>query len=102
MIEKLCQRIYFPSEPVPAGSITLMHGLLYFIIRDYLHDDDDALALFDCASYVDLCEQNFRLGLQSHEIIVNPTLEKAQALLIAVSTGPVADRCGSHTHLNNR
>ncbi|KAK2800055.1 hypothetical protein FQN51_006294 [Onygenales sp. PD_10] len=83
-IERLCQKVYFPSDPIPAGSITLMHGLLYYIIRDYHHLGDATLADSDCTLYADLCEKSFRLGLKSYDMIVNPTLEKVQALLIGV------------------
>ncbi|QSS49462.1 C6 transcription factor [Histoplasma capsulatum var. duboisii H88] len=83
-IEKLCQKIYFPSEPITAGSITLLHGLLYFIIRDYIHIGDTSLPQPDCAIYADMCEKNFVQGLKSYDIFVSPTLEKVQALLIGV------------------
>ncbi|KAL2359088.1 hypothetical protein RJZ56_008078 [Blastomyces dermatitidis] len=83
-IEKLCQKVYFPSEPITAGSITLMHGLLYFIIRDYMHGGDSSLSQSDCTLYADICEKSFVQGLKSYEMFVGPTLEKVQALLIGV------------------
>lgn len=84
-IERLCQKIYFPSEPITAGSITLMHGLLYFIIRDYIHIGDTSLTHSDCALYADMCEKSFVSGLKTYDMLVSPTLEKVQALLIGVS-----------------
>ncbi|PGH36814.1 hypothetical protein GX50_00271 [[Emmonsia] crescens] len=83
-IERLCQKIYFPSEPITAGSITLMHGLLYFIIRDYIHIGDTSLTHSDCALYADMCEKSFVSGLKTYDMLVSPTLEKVQALLIGV------------------
>ncbi|OAX81844.1 hypothetical protein ACJ72_03809 [Emergomyces africanus] len=83
-VERLCQKIYFPSEPITAGSITLMHGLLYFIIRDYIHIRDTSLSHSDCTLYADMCEKRFLLGLKSYDMFVSPTLEKVQALLIGV------------------
>ncbi|XHG01002.1 hypothetical protein AWENTII_004408 [Aspergillus wentii] len=81
-IESLCQKIYFPSEPIPAGSLTLLHGLLYIVIRDYMHEKDSDLP--DCESYAALCERRFTAGLKSYEMTVNPTLEKIQALFLGV------------------
>ncbi|KKK25394.1 hypothetical protein P175DRAFT_0530702 [Aspergillus ochraceoroseus IBT 24754] len=83
-LESLCQSIYFPIETIPPGSMTLLHGLLYFIIRDYMHERDPDLARFDLASSEAFCEKNFSHGLNSYQMVVYPTLEKVQALLIGV------------------
>lgn len=90
-MESLCQSIYFPSDPIPAGSLTLLYGLLYFIIRDYLHEDDPDLAKFDASGYCKLCENRFATGLKNFEMVTDPTLEKLQALLLGVSQ-PVSRR----------
>ena len=84
-IESLCQSIYFPSDPIPAGSLILLHGLLYYVIRDYLHEGDPDLAKFDVSTYAKVCENRFSTGLKSYEMMVDPTLEKIQALLLGVS-----------------
>ncbi|KAL2813878.1 fungal-specific transcription factor domain-containing protein [Aspergillus granulosus] len=83
-LESLCQSIYFPLEPVSTGSTTLLHGLLYFVIRDYIHDGDPDLARFDLSSSKAFCERNFSAALNSYQMMVDPTLEKVQALLIGV------------------
>ncbi|KAL3469756.1 fungal-specific transcription factor domain-containing protein [Aspergillus californicus] len=83
-LEKLCQSIYFPFEPIAAGSTTLLHGLLYFVIRDYMHEGDPDLARFDLESSKSFCERSFFAGLNSSQMMVDPTLEKVQALLIGV------------------
>ncbi|KAL4877071.1 C6 transcription factor [Aspergillus karnatakaensis] len=83
-LETLCQSIYFPLEPIPAGSITLLHGLLYFVIRDYIHEGDPDLARYDLISSKAFCERSFSAGLNSHQILAEPTLEKVQALLIGI------------------
>ncbi|KAE8153780.1 hypothetical protein BDV25DRAFT_168297 [Aspergillus avenaceus] len=83
-IEALCQSIYFPLNPVPAGSLTLLYGLLYYIIRDYLHEGNPDLARFDLLSSAQACERRFYAGLNSYEMMEYPTLEKIQALLIGI------------------
>lgn len=84
-VEALCQKIYFPSEPIPAGSTTLLYGLLYYVIRDYMHEEDSELSGFDCASHAESCLRKFNEDLRSFEMGINPTLEKVQAMFIAVS-----------------
>ncbi|KAL3442450.1 fungal-specific transcription factor domain-containing protein [Aspergillus insuetus] len=83
-LESLCQSIYFPLEPVSTGSLTLLHGLLYFVIRDYMHEGDPDLARFDLPSSKAFCERSFSAGLNSYQMMVDPSLEKVQALLIGV------------------
>ncbi|KAE8375755.1 C6 transcription factor [Aspergillus bertholletiae] len=83
-VESLCQSIYFPVNPVPAGSLTLLYGLLYYIIRDYLHDGHPELARYDLSSSAKTCERRFYLGLNSYELMADPTIEKIQALLIGI------------------
>jgi hypothetical protein len=84
-LEALCRKIYFPSEPIPGGSTTLLYGLLYYVIRDYLHEMDPDLSAFDCDSYARVCQRQFDLEMKNFEAWSNPTLEKVQAMLIAVS-----------------
>ncbi|KAL1957349.1 hypothetical protein VTO42DRAFT_6138 [Malbranchea cinnamomea] len=83
-IESLCQKIYFPSKPIPGGSTTLLYGLLYYAIRDYMHEEDPELSVYDCAAYAELCERQLNLDLKNPDLGLSPTLEKVQAMLIAV------------------
>ncbi|KAB8069549.1 C6 transcription factor [Aspergillus leporis] len=83
-VESLCQSIYFPLNPVPIGSLTLLYGLLYYIIRDYLHEGHSDLSQFDLSSSANLCERRFYSGLNSYEMMADPTIEKIQALLIGI------------------
>ncbi|OJJ57176.1 hypothetical protein ASPSYDRAFT_134130 [Aspergillus sydowii CBS 593.65] len=83
-LESLCQSIYFPIVPVPSGSTTLLHGLLYFVIRDYIHEGDPDLARYDLSSSKSFCERSFSAGLNSPQMLADPTLEKVQALLIGI------------------
>ncbi|PWY94231.1 C6 transcription factor [Aspergillus sclerotioniger CBS 115572] len=101
-VESLCQSIYFPLNPVPAGTLTLFYGLLFYIIRDYLHAEDPDLARFDLQSSLKICEHYFATGLSMPEIMVDPTLEKVQALLLGVmkaQEGFDIQRCWSYLSL---
>lgn len=83
-VESLCQSIYFPLFPMPSGSLPFLHGLLYFIIRDYLHEENRDLAQFDLLAHMKFCERHFSAALSSYEMVMAPTVEKVQALLIAI------------------
>ncbi|KAL1615714.1 hypothetical protein SLS54_008844 [Diplodia seriata] len=83
-LEKLCQKIYFPSDSVAPGSLTLMHGILFFTLRDYITENDNALSNWDLHTYAELCEHNFYQCLERYESLVVPTLENIQSLMLAV------------------
>ncbi|GME53107.1 C6 transcription factor [Neofusicoccum parvum] len=84
-LEGLCQKIYFPSDSVTPGSLSLMHGILFFTIRDYITENDNALSQWDLPAYADLCERNFYRCLETYESLVIPTLENIQSLLLAAT-----------------
>lgn len=69
---------------MPDGSLTLLHGLFYYIIRDYLHEGHPDLARYDLMASMDFCERQFTSDLNNLWIATHPTLEKVQALLIGV------------------
>ncbi|OJD36814.1 c6 transcription factor [Diplodia corticola] len=84
-LEKLCQKVYFPSDSVTPGSLTLMHGLLFFTLRDYITENDTALSNWDLPVFAELCEHNFYQCLERYESLVVPTLENIQSLLLAAT-----------------
>ncbi|KAH0382968.1 putative C6 transcription factor, partial [Aureobasidium melanogenum] len=81
-LEALCQKVYFPLEPPPAGSMTFFYGFLYFVVRDYWSQQDPALREYDAQAIIDLCETRFCAGLESFETLTVPVLPNIQALLI--------------------
>jgi len=83
-IERLCQKVYFPSEEFPWGSMALMHGVLCRVIEEFAQHKDPTLTDYNLHDCVDLCETNFQQCLESHESFFIPTLENIQALFLAV------------------
>jgi len=84
VLETLCQKVYFPLEPPPAGSMTFFYGFLYFVIRDYWSQQDPALREYDAQAMIDLCETRFCAGLEKFETLTVPVMPNIQALLLGV------------------
>ncbi|KAI4850065.1 hypothetical protein E4T44_02967 [Aureobasidium sp. EXF-8845] len=82
VLETLCQKVYFPLEPPPAGSMTFFYGFLYFVIRDYWSQQDPALREYDAQAVIDLCESRFCAGLEKFETLTVPVMPNIQALLL--------------------
>ncbi|KAL4948936.1 hypothetical protein BDW69DRAFT_175501 [Aspergillus filifer] len=82
LLETLCQRIYFPSERVSLGSLTLMHGLLWEQGQYLSTEHDSQFSYPDMSHWIDVCEKNFYLGIESYEVLTSQSLENAQALAL--------------------
>ncbi|KAF2136053.1 uncharacterized protein K452DRAFT_148698 [Aplosporella prunicola CBS 121167] len=81
LLEKLCRKIYFPSEPLPSGSVALLQALVFYIVSDLISAHDPLTEQFDCAAYAELCERNFSSALSTYETLAIPTLENVQVLM---------------------
>ncbi|KAK6540167.1 hypothetical protein TWF694_008988 [Orbilia ellipsospora] len=83
-LEKLCQSVYFPTEPVTLGQLTTMHGLLLFLLQEYVALADPILNGWDADAFIKLCEKNLHIGCQSYEIHAVPHIDNVKALLLGI------------------
>lgn len=85
-LEKLCQRIYFPTEAVSLASLTLMNGMFYYLITELLFQDEyGACVGYDLKGLRDQAELNFHRGVETYEVFASPSLESAKVFMLAVS-----------------
>ena len=85
LLESLCQRVCFPTEPISIGHVTMMHGILYFILKEYISLSDPICTEHDLKSYMGKCEQKLHAGIETYEVLAVPTFENIFALTIGVS-----------------
>lgn len=64
--------------------MTFLYGLLFYVIRDYMSQQDPVLDGYDGQAYVDMCEARFCAGLERFETLTVPVLQNIQALMIGV------------------
>lgn len=83
-LETLCQRIYFPVNPLSTGELTLFHGMLYFSMWELQCTPGSGLSPDEVQRYRDICWTNFQAGLDTHELAAIPTYENTLALTMAV------------------
>lgn len=94
-LEKYCQKVYFPTEPVSIAVLTLVNGMLLYNIRDLHYTGNHG----PCENY-DLeplraqADRNFQLGVETYEMFAHPSLESAKVLMLAVGSHLVS--CGKH------
>ncbi|GJN85500.1 hypothetical protein PLIIFM63780_009067 [Purpureocillium lilacinum] len=82
-LETLCQRIYFPVNPLSTGELTLFHGMLYFSMWELQCAPGSGLSPDEVQRYRDICWTNFQAGLDTHELAAIPTYENTLALTMA-------------------
>ncbi|KAJ6438140.1 retrovirus polyprotein [Purpureocillium lavendulum] len=82
-LEILCQRIYFPVNPLSTGELTVFHGMLYFSMWELQCTPSSGLSADEVQRYRDICWTNFQAGLDTHELAAIPTYENALALTMA-------------------
>ncbi|KFZ20536.1 hypothetical protein V501_00068 [Pseudogymnoascus sp. VKM F-4519 (FW-2642)] len=82
-LESLCQRIYFPVNPLSTGELTVFHGVLYFSMWETESTARSGLEAEEVRRYRDICWTNFQAGLEPHELVAIPTYENTLALTMA-------------------
>jgi Fungal specific transcription factor domain len=88
ILENLCKKVYFPTRSFSKGEVTLVNGLLFYLLDAYSKENDSDLSSSDSATYSELCEKNFCDGIQDYECLVTPSLENIQCLMMGVSHHP--------------
>jgi len=84
-LERLCQSVYFPTEPVSIASVTLVNGMIHYLIKELMFDGDYGLCKgYDLKILSDQAEQNFHLGVETYEILAHPSHESVKVLMLAV------------------
>lgn len=85
-LERLCQQVYFPTEPVSLASLTLMNGMLLYMIKELLFEGNYGICRdHDLKALHDQAERNFHLGVETYEIFAYPSLDSAKVLMLAAS-----------------
>ena len=62
-----------------------MHGVLYFILKEYITLKHPLCKEYDLESYLAKCEQNLNSGLESYDVLAVPSFENIFALTMGVS-----------------
>lgn len=84
LLERLCQKVYFPTRDVSVGDVAAMHGVLYWLIKEYISRDDAFCKRFDLQTHFKNCKVRFQADIQNHNVITVPSFENVIALVMGV------------------
>ncbi|KAM3420829.1 hypothetical protein BST61_g4070 [Cercospora zeina] len=84
-LETACRAAYFPTEPLSAGQVAVMHGMLYYLLWEWKSRPEDIPppSNMDFDSMMKLSESNFELALRTYDVLAYATRDNTMALYIA-------------------
>ncbi|KAF5865898.1 hypothetical protein ETB97_001966 [Aspergillus alliaceus] len=80
LVERLCQRVYFPTEPISTGHLASMYGILLPILKEFTILQNPLCQRFDLKAYATRCGQDFNNLVESYDVMAVPSLENIFAL----------------------
>lgn len=86
LIEHLCQKVYFPTEPASIGQIASVQGLLHLILREYEITQQPLGKEWNTKQLRIQAGRNFDLAIESFHLLTVPSFENVLALTLAVRT----------------
>lgn len=84
-VETLCQSVYSTSKSASVGEIASMHGVLFFVLKEFIAMEDQLCQKFNLATYLELCEDNFVAAMETYEVLAVPSFENILALTMGVN-----------------
>ncbi|KAK5055930.1 hypothetical protein LTR84_012480 [Exophiala bonariae] len=83
-INALCQDLFFPAEPCTIATFITTHTALYYLFRDLPLKDMEVLNLnsSEVKSLVEMCVKNAQVAFRNLRLVMDPTYENLQALMI--------------------
>lgn len=83
----LCKDLYFNTEDFSTTDLILVNGTLYFIFRTYsIHLSSDKNKTKDLDKYTSMFAQNLEALIGELSLMLEPSDENIEALLLGVST----------------
>ncbi|RAH48306.1 fungal specific transcription factor domain-containing protein [Aspergillus brunneoviolaceus CBS 621.78] len=83
VLEDLCYGVYATSAP-SAGQIASTHGVLLFVLKEYVAMNDDLGQRVDLNAHLNECEHMFVAALEHYEVLVIPSFENILALTMGM------------------
>ncbi|KAE8402964.1 hypothetical protein BDV37DRAFT_272511 [Aspergillus pseudonomiae] len=82
LVERLCQRVYFPTEPISTADLASMHGILLTLLKEFTILGNSLCQRFDLKAHMSTCEQNFNTLVESYDVLAVPSFESIFALIM--------------------
>ncbi|PYH46369.1 fungal specific transcription factor domain-containing protein [Aspergillus saccharolyticus JOP 1030-1] len=84
LFEDLCQKVYSPTSQSSAGQIASTHGVLIFVLKEYIAINDELRERFDLATHLAHCEEIFVAALEAYDVLLVPSFENILALTMGM------------------
>lgn len=71
---------------ITVGQVTSMHGIVLFLIKEYIAMKDTLCQEYDLTDSLSQCERNFISTLETYDVLAFPSFENILALVMGVSS----------------
>ncbi|OGM48383.1 hypothetical protein ABOM_003361 [Aspergillus bombycis] len=82
LVERFCQRVYFPTEPISTAHLAGMHGILLTLLKEFTILRNSLSQKFDLKTHISMCEHNFNTLVESYDVLAVPSFESIFALIM--------------------
>ncbi|KAL2832879.1 hypothetical protein BDW59DRAFT_157024 [Aspergillus cavernicola] len=82
LVERLCQPVHSPHQPLPSTHLACMNGVLYFILREFAIFQNPLGKKFKLEAFISQCEANFNALLQTYDVLGVPSFGNILALTL--------------------
>ncbi|KAE8377112.1 hypothetical protein BDV26DRAFT_264430 [Aspergillus bertholletiae] len=82
LVERLCQRVYFPTESISTGHLAAMHGIILTLLKEFTILRNPLCQKFDLKAHTSICEENFNTLVESYDVLAIPSFESIFALIM--------------------
>jgi hypothetical protein len=82
---KYCQAVFFRTEDYPTSTAVIVHGILEEIFQEFKWSEKDPALQQQYSDWAQLCRTNLEISISNLDLLLQPAMESAQALLFAVS-----------------
>jgi hypothetical protein len=88
---KHCQTVFFRTEDYPISTAIIVHGLLEELFQEFKWSEKDPALQQQYSDWAQLCRTNLEISISNLDLLLQPMMESAQALLFAVSIFFISD-----------
>lgn len=85
IVEDLCKSVLSETSRASVGQVASMHGVLFFVLKEFIAMNDELCQKFDLTTHLLHCEKAFAAAMETYDVLAVPSFENILALTMGVS-----------------
>ncbi|KAI2885964.1 transcriptional regulator family: Fungal Specific TF [Aspergillus niger] len=84
IVEDLCKSVLSETSRASVGQVASMHGVLFFVLKEFIAMNDGLCQKFDLTTHLDHCEKVFAAAMETYDVLALPSFENILALTMGM------------------